>query len=113
MSVVQAFDTIPPPFSEDAHGVLRVGNTRISLESVVVAFDRGASAEEIADRFPGLALPMVYATIAYVLANRDFVDAYVARRKANFDELRTATEARFSEADFRSRLLSRRRGNGA
>ncbi len=74
---MQAFYTPELPLHEDEHGVIRVGRTRVSLESVVVAFDQGASAEEIVDRYPSLRLAVVYSTIAYVLANRKRVDAYL------------------------------------
>lgn len=39
-------DTIP--LAEDAHGVFRVGGTRVTLDAVIRAFERGATAEEIA-----------------------------------------------------------------
>lgn len=45
----------PPPLRTDADGVVRIGGTRVPLETVVSAFDRGA-AEEIVLRFPTLQL---------------------------------------------------------
>jgi uncharacterized protein (DUF433 family) len=77
---VQAFDTVSAPLARDDHGVIRVGGTRVSLESVVTAFDLGASAEEIGESFPSLDLAAIYAALAYVLSHRDSVDAYVAGR---------------------------------
>ena len=105
---MQAFDTLELPLKEDEHGVIRVGGTRVSLESVVVAFDRGASAEEIVDRYPVLSLHIVYSTIAYVLANRSQVDAYLSERQTEVAELRESVEARFPSDGFRARLLARR-----
>jgi uncharacterized protein (DUF433 family) len=107
---MQAFDTPELPLQEDEHGVIRVGGTRVSLESVVVAFDNGASAEEIVDRYPALNLAVVYSAIAYVLANRARVDAYLVQRKARVTELRAEAEKRFSAEGFRTRLLARRQG---
>lgn len=72
----------PAPIREDAHGVLRVAETRVSLESVATAFDRGVSAEEIVESYPVLELADVYGVLTYVLHNRVEVDAYVARRRA-------------------------------
>lgn len=71
-----AFDAQRPPLHEDAHGVIRVGSTRVSLESVVTAFDSGASAEEIVESFPNLDLVTVYGTLAFVLTSRSAVDEY-------------------------------------
>lgn len=107
---MQAFDTPELPLKEDEHGVIRVADTRVSLESVVVAFDHGASAEEIVDRYPVLSLPAVYSTIAYVLANRSRVDAYLSQRQAENAELRKDVEQRFPAEGLRARLLARRQG---
>lgn len=45
---------------------------------VVEAFGSGMSAEGIIDAFPSLALPDVYAVIAYCLRHRSEVDGYLA-----------------------------------
>lgn len=107
---MHAFDARLPPLREDEHGVIRLGSTRVSLESVVIAFDRGASAEEIAESFPSVELATVYATLAYVLTERDRVDQYLSQRKTSVDELRAEAERRFPADGLRARLLSRRRG---
>ena len=99
----------PPRLREDEHGVIRVGHTRVSLESVVASFDRGASAEEIVESFPSLDLATVYGTLAYVLTERSAVDEYLSRRKEELEELRAEAERRFPAAELRARLLSRRR----
>ena len=88
--------------------MIRVGNTRVSLESVVTAFDRGASAEEILDCFPTLDLATVYATLAYVLSDRRRVDEYLDERETTIAELREEAEKRFPPKGLRARLLARR-----
>jgi len=40
------------PLLKDAHGVYRVGGSRVTLDLVVRAFNRGATPEEIAQDFP-------------------------------------------------------------
>jgi uncharacterized protein (DUF433 family) len=107
---MQAFASRPPPLRTDAHGVVRVGSTRVSLESVVVSFDRGASAEEIVESFPSLDLATVYGTLAYVLTERASVDAYLESRRELVDELRADAERKFPAAELRARLRSRRQG---
>ncbi len=105
---MQAFSPQLPPLHEDEHGVIRVGGSRVSLESVVIAFDRGASAEEIIESYPSLQLADVYATLAFVLTNRSVVDEYLERRKAHVDEVRAEVEQRFPAQGLRARLVSRR-----
>jgi uncharacterized protein (DUF433 family) len=92
----------------DDHGVIRVGGTRVSLESVVLAFDRGASADEIVESFPALDLASVYATLAYVLTHRQRVDEYVSRRMEIVEALRSDAERRFPATGLRARLIARR-----
>ena len=64
-----------------------VGNTRISLDSVVYAFQNGASPESIVQSFPILNLEQVYGAITFYLANRDFIDAYLTTEEAAFAEM--------------------------
>jgi uncharacterized protein (DUF433 family) len=61
--------------------------TRISLDSVVYSFLNGESPESIAQNFPILSLEQVYGAIAFYLANRELVDAYLKKGEAEFQEL--------------------------
>ena len=36
----------PVPLEEDAHGVIRIGGTRVTLDTVISAFQEGLTAEE-------------------------------------------------------------------
>ena len=47
-SDVHAFDARPPPLVSDADGVIRFAGSRVPLETLVIAFDAGATAEEMA-----------------------------------------------------------------
>lgn len=61
--------------------------TRISLDSVVYAFLNGESPESIAHDFPLLSLEKVYGAIAFYLANRELIDAYLKKGEAEFEKL--------------------------
>jgi uncharacterized protein (DUF433 family) len=100
--------TITIPLSTDEAGVLRVTGTRVSLDSVVYAFDEGATPEEIAQDFPTLDLAAVYSVIGYYLQNRAEVEQYLERRKAQRDGLKKEIESRFSPHGLRGRLLARK-----
>ncbi len=54
MSLTLEADPVPLEVNPDA--VARVGNTRVSLDSVVFAFDRSVSPEEIVRQYPSLDL---------------------------------------------------------
>ena len=73
---------------KDSQGALRVGSPGVSLDSVVIAFQQGHSAETIQQLYPALSLEEVYGAIAYYLANRDEVDQYLERQAQLWDQVR-------------------------
>jgi len=75
------FPNAPVPLRLDGAGVARVGETRITLDSIVHAFQRGASPEQIAADFPGLSLADVYAIIGYYLGEKERVENYLAEHR--------------------------------
>ena len=56
-----------------------LSGTRIGLEQIVEAYEGGASAEEIAWRYPAATLDQVHAAIAYYLSQKEDIQAYIAR----------------------------------
>ena len=97
------------PIHTDAEGVVRVAGTRVTLESVVDAFETGATAEEIAQQYPTIPLVDVYSVITYYLRHRPDVDAYRVEREAAAGRVREDVERRFPSTGVRERLLARRR----
>lgn len=91
--------------SVDEHGVRRVGGTRISLDSVAIAFQQGDSPEEIQRNFPALSLEQVYGAITYLLSNRADVEAYLQAQKARWDKLANEQRSQPSAAVQRLRSL--------
>ena len=99
----------PVPLQAWDDGSIRVGETRVTLETVLIAFNAGASPEDIARRFDVLRLSDVYAVIAYYLDNRAEVDAYLGEREQIGEDARRESERRFPEQQLlRERLLARR-----
>ncbi|KRT63301.1 MAG: protein of unknown function DUF433 [Candidatus Dadabacteria bacterium CSP1-2] len=100
--------TEPIPLEIDADGVVRVGGTRVTLDTIVAAFDEGATAEEIVQQYPSLLLADVYAVIGYYLRRRPEVEAYLRQRQQQASEVRSQNESRFDPRGVRNRLLARR-----
>ena len=98
----------PIPLEASADGVVYVGGTRVTLDTVVMAFRDGATAEEIVYQYPSVDLADVYAVIAYYLQRRPEVEVYLQKRRAQADETRQQNEARFDPQGIRERLLARR-----
>lgn len=100
--------TDPIPLNMNRDGVLLVGNTRVTLETVVGAFSDGATPEEIVQQYPSLDLADIYAVLGYYLRHRTDVDVYLHRRQQQAQQVRRENEARFLVAGIRDRLLARR-----
>ena len=98
----------PVPLETDEDGVMRVGGTRVTLDTVVTAFCEGATAEEISHQYPTLRLADVYSVISYYLRHQTDVDAYLGDRLRQGADVRRETEARLDPTGLRDRLLARR-----
>ena len=71
MPVLESTQAVPLLASED--GPIRIAGTRVSLDSVLHHYQQGATAEEIALRFPALRLADIHACLAYFLNHSDQV----------------------------------------
>jgi uncharacterized protein (DUF433 family) len=97
-----------PPLVTDADGVVRIGSTRVTLDTLVAAFREGLTAEGIVEQYPSLLLADTYSAIGYFLRHPDEVGAYLQGRQSLAAEVRRENEARFDPNGVRARLLSRR-----
>ena len=98
----------PLPLKAGEDGVIRVGDTRVTLDTIVAAFLEGATAEEIAHQYSGVALADVYAAISFYLRQRECVDEYLRQRAQVAATVRAENQARFDPQGIRDRLLARR-----
>src|SRR5436305_1660439 len=90
---------------EDEHGVLRVGDTRVSLDSVIYAFAQGHAPEIIRRQYSTVSLEEIYGALAFYLANRDEVDRHLARQQHVWDQVRQHAEQQPSAVVARLRAL--------
>jgi len=66
------------PYVEERNGGLYAAGTGVSLDSIVIRFQQGASPQRIVQSFPTLKLSQVYGVIAYYLENEPTISDYVA-----------------------------------
>jgi uncharacterized protein (DUF433 family) len=98
----------PIPLKLDEHGTFRVANTRVTLDSVIAAFQNGATAEEISLQYPTLKLADIYAVITYYLRHPEEVEAYLIEQQIAADEVRKKIETKIDSTNIRERLLARK-----
>jgi uncharacterized protein (DUF433 family) len=97
----------PLPLTTNSQGVVLVGGTRVTLDTVVSVFRQGATAEEIVYRYPVLKLADVYAVIGFYLNHQQEVEAYLQERQQKAQEIRQLNQAKFDPQGLRDRLLAR------
>lgn len=96
------------PLQVDRDGIARVGNTRVTLDTVIHSFNDGYTAEEIVSRYPVLKLADVYAVISYYLNNQAAVNNYLQQQENAAQEIWRKIESTPHYQLFRQRLLARR-----
>ena len=68
-------------YIEERNGGYYIAGTRISLDSVVYAFERGNSPEAIQESFPVLKRAQIYGAIAFYLDHQAEVQRYLEREE--------------------------------
>jgi uncharacterized protein (DUF433 family) len=99
----------PLPLTADVEGVVRIGSTRVTLDTIVAAFREGMTPEGIVEQYPALRLAEVYSIIGYILSHAGEVEAYMSERQRLADEVRRENEVRFDPIGVRDRLNARSR----
>ena len=89
-------------YVEQRDGGHWIAGSRISLDSIVYSWQRGASPESIQRSFPLLTLEQVYGAITFYLAHQPEIDAYLKQGEAEFERLRQT--ARDADPEFYKKL---------
>lgn len=97
-------------YVEQRDGGYWITGTRISLDSIIAAFNRGAAPETIRRSFPLLSLEEVYGAITFYLAHESQIDQYLRESNAELDAQETARreQLRASKPELYDRLLRAR-----
>lgn len=96
------------PLNQDADGTVRVTDSRVTLDTLVAIFKKGATAEQIQDSFPSLTLRQIYGAIFYYLDHQAEVEEYLNERQAEAEAIRRQIESRPEYNEFREKMRQRR-----
>lgn len=102
------FSPIESPLRADSQGAVRVGGTRVTLDTLIGCYRDGCTAEEIVQQFPALSLADVHAAIAYYLTHQSDVEAYLHSRESEAERLRRDASQVSDQRGIRERLIGRR-----
>lgn len=84
---------MPHEYVEEREGGLYVAGSRISLASVIIAFQEGASPETIRQNYPSLSLAQVYGAIAFYLNHPSEAGAYLMSLQDKWNALEQGAHA--------------------
>ena len=101
-----ALGALSNPMRVDGNGIVRIGQSRVTLETVVRRFLVGDSPEEIADAY-ALDLADVYATVSYYLQHRDDVNGYLQSTENEEARVARLIQEKSNPSALRDRLLAR------
>ncbi len=107
MSAPAKFQATSPPLRWDEAGGIRIGSSRVTLDSLLATYHNGSTPEEIAIQFSVLSLEDIYSTIAYYLNHRQEINNYLEQRNQKAQQLRQQLTQKHNLADLRQRLLTR------
>jgi uncharacterized protein (DUF433 family) len=106
------FQVTSPPFRWDEAGGIRIGSSRVTLDSILASYHNGSTPEEIAIQFSVLRLEDIYSAIAYYLNHRQEIDSYLEQRDRQAQQLRQQLTQKHNLVDLRQRLLARYQSKG-
>jgi uncharacterized protein (DUF433 family) len=86
LDILRSGEIVHSEYIEQRNGGYYLAGTRISLDSVVYAFNRGDSPERILEEFPLLKkLSSVYGAIAFYLDHKAELDKYLEDTEREFE----------------------------
>ena len=80
-------------YVEKRNGGFYLAGSRVSLDSVVISFQQGASPESILRSFPAIgSLEKVYGAVTFYLANKQLVEDYLLEQSQLWDRTQAQQE---------------------
>jgi len=107
-------ETMILPLKMDEQGAISISGTQVTLDTLIARYQQGDSPEAIHEGFPTVPLTDIYTVIAYYLAHRDDLDAYLKQRDEEAQRVRQEVESRYTpqqtaRTDYFRTLLAQKR----
>ena len=80
--------------------------TRVPLDTLVAAFERGESPESIHESYDTVPLVDVYAVLAYYFRHRADIEAYLVEQQREGAEIQTFIESAYPPDGLRAKILA-------
>lgn len=96
-------------YVEQRDGGYWVADSRVSLDSVVYAYQQGRTPEDIARSFPTISVAQINGAIAFYLSKQRDIDEYLAKARDEY-ELKRQASRKADPAFYEKFAKARRQG---
>jgi uncharacterized protein (DUF433 family) len=96
------------PLIHHNDGTIRLSGSRVTLDTLVAAFKRGDTTEEIHEGFPSVSIEHIKAAIGWYLKHVAIAEEYLKKQAGAGERLRKEVESQPAHAELR-KILERRR----
>jgi uncharacterized protein (DUF433 family) len=96
------------PLVQNDDGTVRVNGSRVTLDTLVAAFQREDTREEILESFPSLSAAQINDVMDWYLTHQTETQEYVGERATDGERLRQQIESRPEYAELREKLQRHR-----
>ncbi len=100
------------PLKVDKYGTIRVGNSRVTFDLVVNAYNEGVMPPEIVKMYSTLDLADPYFAIGYYLRHKTEIDEYIREGEENADRVGEELQTRYGQSGLRKKLEARKASQG-
>lgn len=110
MSIEQLLQQAAPPelpVHVEVNGAARIGDTRVTLEVILTAFEQGETPEQIVHAYPSLQLGDVCTLYAYYCRNKALFCQYLEQSRAQEQAIRQKIEAKYSTETIPQKIRQR------
>ena len=94
------------PLGQLENGAIRVRNSRVTLETIVIRMQVGDTVEEIHEGFPTVSITQIEEILAWYFDNKAEADEYLQQVQADADEIFRRIE---SQPEYKGRCEELRR----
>ena len=101
------FDELRVPLTLHPRGTVRVGKTKVALESIIVSYRGGYTPQDIKRQYPDLNMGDIYLVIGYYLQCKEEVDQYMKEWEEDWDQFEEEMLAQPGAREFYEQLWER------
>jgi uncharacterized protein (DUF433 family) len=93
------------PLVQLDNGAIRVRNSRVTLETIVIRMQVGDTIEDIHEGFPTVSVSQIKAILGWYFDNKAEADEYLQEVEAEWEKLRQWVESQPGYKEHREKLL--------